>query len=122
MRKSAKTTLDYLKTATTQELKNQYLLPKGLTQKRSWNAPKDRRVRNFLDWKMTMKRTDIDLDPNWGLFEVDHHATKPEIKNYLQQGKILLGRGGQNWKFSFGGIFQWKFRDILEGSIYIYSI
>ena len=39
---------------------------------------------------MTMKRTDIDLEPGWGLFEVDHHATKPEIKAYLEQGKNLL--------------------------------
>lgn len=87
MRKSTKTALEYLKSASAEELSSKYLLPKGLVRKRIPTAPKERRVRNFLDWKMTMKRTNVPLEPNWGLFEVDQHATKPEIKQYLEKGK-----------------------------------
>lgn len=94
MQRSGLTGLSFLKNASSQQLRNQFLLPKGLTQTRSWNAPKEQRVKNFLDWKLVMKRTNVKLEPNWGLFEVDDHATKPEIKQYLEKGKFFLTQYG----------------------------
>lgn len=89
--------LENLKNASTSALKSQFLKPKGKDVKDQFRAkakyrygaerPKDKRVRNFLDWKLTAKRTDIDLDKNWAIFEVEDKASKPEIKQYLEKGK-----------------------------------
>ena len=93
--------IEKLKTSSTDSLKSKYLKPKGLEvkkikmriffkekqQKFGANKPKERRVKNFLDWKMTLKRGGKELEwDNYLIFEVEEKASKPEIKQYLEKG------------------------------------
>lgn len=47
--------------------------------------PKERRVEDFLNWKLNFKKPNNDVDPNVLVAVTDLKATKPEIKQYIEK-------------------------------------
>lgn len=66
-------------------IRKAFLLPKGLEESRTSVMPKERRKCDFTNWKMVLKRPEKEVESNVVVFETELHATKPEIKQYLEK-------------------------------------
>lgn len=47
--------------------------------------PKEKRVEDFLNWKMHFKKPSNEVDPNVLVANTELRATKPEIKQYIEK-------------------------------------
>lgn len=47
--------------------------------------PKEKRVIDFLNWKMQFKKPHNEVDPNVLVAITELQATKPEIKQYIEK-------------------------------------
>lgn len=67
------------------QVRDYYLKPFGLEESRTSVMPRERRVVNFANWKVVLRRPQKEVDPNVAVFETPLSATKPEIAQFLHQ-------------------------------------
>ena len=72
-------------------LREHFLNPFGLKVVSNYQVtktslmPKERRVEDFLNWKLNFKKPNNEVDPNVLVAVTDLQATKPEIKQYVEK-------------------------------------
>ena len=47
--------------------------------------PKEKRIINFLNWRMDLRRSGADISKNCFVVDTEQFLTKPEIKQYLEK-------------------------------------